>query len=127
MSGVRAPCQGKLPLGGSRATGGGPAALTRRAGRRRLRHRPRRGGERLPPPSRVGCPGPTASTLEVAVILIVLKVKIKPAKREDWLAGIKEYTDNVRAEPGNVSFDFYESGTTPNEFAIVETFRDGDA
>jgi quinol monooxygenase YgiN len=63
----------------------------------------------------------------VAVILIVLKVKIKPAKREDWLAGIKEYTDNVRAEPGNVSFDFYESGTTPNEFAIVETFRDGDA
>ncbi len=41
--------------------------------------------------------------------------------------GIAEYTAGVRAEPGNISFDFYESGTTPNEFAIVETFADGDA
>jgi quinol monooxygenase YgiN len=61
------------------------------------------------------------------VILIVLKAKIRPEKRDEWLAGIKQYTADVREEPGNVSFDYYENGQDPNEFAIVETFADGDA
>jgi len=61
------------------------------------------------------------------VILIVLKTRIKPEKREDWLAGITEYTANVRSEPGNVSFDWYANGEDPDEYVIVETFRDGDA
>jgi quinol monooxygenase YgiN len=61
------------------------------------------------------------------VILIVLKVSIKPDKREEWLKGITEYTAAVRSEPGNISFDFYENGQDSNEFAIVEVFRDGDA
>jgi quinol monooxygenase YgiN len=61
------------------------------------------------------------------VILIVLKAKIRPEKRDEWLAGIKQYTADVRQEPGNVSFDYYENGGDQNEFAIVETFADGDA
>ncbi|GAA1834336.1 hypothetical protein GCM10009836_10670 [Pseudonocardia ailaonensis] len=61
------------------------------------------------------------------MILIVLKARIKPEKREDWLAGIKEYTDNVRSEPGNLSFDYYENSQDRDEFVIVETFVDGDA
>jgi len=61
------------------------------------------------------------------VILIVLKAKIRPEKRDEWLAGIKQYTADVRQEPGNVSFDYYENGQDPNEFAIIETFADGAA
>lgn len=61
------------------------------------------------------------------MILIVLRAQIRPEKRDDWLAGIKQYTADVRSEPGNVSFDFYESGDKPNEFAIIEVFADGDA
>jgi quinol monooxygenase YgiN len=61
------------------------------------------------------------------VILIVLKAKIRPEKRDEWLAGIKRYTADVRREPGNVSFDYYENGENPDEFAIIETFADGDA
>jgi quinol monooxygenase YgiN len=61
------------------------------------------------------------------VILIVLKAKIRPEKRDEWLAGIKQYTADVRQEPGNVSFDYYEHGEQANEFVIVETFADGDA
>lgn len=61
------------------------------------------------------------------MILIVLKVKIKPEKRDEWLAGIDQYTADVRSEPGNVSFDYYNKADDPNEFAIVETFADGDA
>jgi quinol monooxygenase YgiN len=64
---------------------------------------------------------------EAFVILIVLKAQIRPEKRQEWLAGVKQYTADVRSEPGNVSFDYYENGTDPNEFVIVETFRDGDA
>jgi quinol monooxygenase YgiN len=61
------------------------------------------------------------------VILIVLKTQIRPEKRDEWLAGVEQYTAAVRQEPGNVSFDYYENGESPNEFAIVEVFADGDA
>jgi quinol monooxygenase YgiN len=61
------------------------------------------------------------------VILIVLKARIRPEKRDEWLAGIDRYTTDVRGEPGNVSFDYYENARDPLEFVMVETFADGDA
>jgi quinol monooxygenase YgiN len=61
------------------------------------------------------------------VILIVLKVQIRPEKRDEFLVGIKQYTADVRTEPGNISFDYYAGGEDPNEFAIIEVFTDGDA
>lgn len=61
------------------------------------------------------------------MILIVLKIKIRPEKRDEWLPAIEQYTADVRSEPGNVSFDYYEKADDPNEFAIVEVFADGDA
>ena len=61
------------------------------------------------------------------VIFIVLKAEIRPEKRDDWLAGIGQYTADVRAEPGNLSFDCYENLDTPNQFVIVEGFKDSDA
>ena len=61
------------------------------------------------------------------MIFIVLRAEIIPDKREDWLAGIARYTADVRAEPGNISFDCYQNVDTPNQFVIVEAFADSDA
>jgi quinol monooxygenase YgiN len=61
------------------------------------------------------------------MILIVLKFDISPDRREDWLAGIKRYTDAVREEEGNLSFDCLESVDSPNHFAIVEGFASKEA
>lgn len=61
------------------------------------------------------------------MILIVLKARIRPEKRDEWLAGIDKYTADVRSEPGNVSFDYYENAQDRNEFVIVEVFADGEA
>jgi quinol monooxygenase YgiN len=72
-------------------------------------------------------PVPHTDVSEAFVILIVLKARIRPEKRDEWLAGVKQYTADVRTEPGNVSFDFYPNGEDPEEFAIIEVFRDGDA
>ena len=61
------------------------------------------------------------------MILINLKIQIKPDRRDDWLAHIKRYIDAVREEDGNLSFDCYESLDTPNEFSIIEGFASKDA
>jgi quinol monooxygenase YgiN len=61
------------------------------------------------------------------MILIVIKAEIRADKRDQWLTGIADYTAGVRAEPGNISFDCYESIDAPNHFSIIECFADGDA
>jgi quinol monooxygenase YgiN len=61
------------------------------------------------------------------VILIVLKVQIRPDRRDVWLERIAKYTAAVREEPGNLSFDVYESLDAPNEFGIVEGFASKEA
>ena len=94
-------------------------------------HDLRRGRLRVPGPA----PSPgtddridsTLTPQEAAVILIVLKAQIRPEKRDEWLAGIKQYSSDVRQEPGNVSFDYYANGENPHEFVIVETFADSAA
>jgi quinol monooxygenase YgiN len=47
------------------------------------------------------------------MIFIALRAEIRPEKRDEWLKGIADYTQAVRSEPGNLAFDYYESGTTP--------------
>ena len=61
------------------------------------------------------------------MILIVLKIQIRPDRRDVWLERIARYTKAVRDEPGNTSFDCYESLDAPNEFAIVEGFASKEA
>ncbi|HKN39827.1 MAG TPA: putative quinol monooxygenase [Acidimicrobiia bacterium] len=64
------------------------------------------------------------------MILIVLKIQIRPDRRDVWLERIAKYTAAVREEPGSLSFDVYESVESPNEFSIVEGFASkaaGDA
>ena len=61
------------------------------------------------------------------MIFIVLKISIRPERRDDWLANIKRYTDAVREEPGNLEFACFESIETPNQFSIVEAFASSEA
>ena len=61
------------------------------------------------------------------MILIVLKIQIRPDRRDVWLERIAKYTAAVREETGNLSFDVYESVDAPNEFSIVEGFASKEA
>ena len=64
------------------------------------------------------------------MILIVLKIQIRPDRRDVWLERIAKYTAAVRDEPGSLSFDVYESVESPGEFCVVEGFESkaaGDA
>jgi quinol monooxygenase YgiN len=56
------------------------------------------------------------------MILIVVKIPIRPDKRDEWLEGIQRYSDAVRREPGSPEFICYESCETPNRFVAVENF-----
>jgi quinol monooxygenase YgiN len=40
---------------------------------------------------------------------------------------VTPFTEATRAEPGNLWFDWSRSLDVPNEFMLVEAFRDGDA
>src|SRR2546423_10753291 len=78
-------------------------------------------------PVRAPTTGRTRRRAGGSVILIVLKTQIRPEKRDEWLAGIKQYTADVRQEPGNISFDYFENLETPYAFAVVEEVADADA
>ena len=56
------------------------------------------------------------------MILIVLKISIRPDRRDDWLSGIKRYSEAVRQEPGGPEFRCYESIESSNQFVAVEGF-----
>jgi quinol monooxygenase YgiN len=57
------------------------------------------------------------------MIFIVLKVPIRPDARDTWLEGIERYAKAVRAEPGNMEFNVFESVDAPNQFSIIEAFE----
>ena len=61
------------------------------------------------------------------MILIVLKIQIRPDRRDVWLERIAKYAAAVREEPGTASFDVYESVDSANEFSIVEGFTSKEA
>ena len=61
------------------------------------------------------------------MILIVLRIQIRPDKRDDWLAGIQRYTEAVRGEESKPSFECFESVETPNQFVVVEGFESREA
>jgi quinol monooxygenase YgiN len=61
------------------------------------------------------------------VILINLKIQIKPEQREVWLANINGYADAVREEAGNVFFDVYQSLEGSEEYSIIEGFASKEA
>ncbi|MEW1960816.1 putative quinol monooxygenase [Kineococcus sp. NPDC059986] len=61
------------------------------------------------------------------MILIVVKWPVKPELSDRWPELVKEFTDAVRAEPGNLFFDWSRGVEDPNLWTLVEGFRDDEA
>jgi quinol monooxygenase YgiN len=61
------------------------------------------------------------------VIFITAKFQVKPEHADRWADLTEEFTAATRAEPGCMWFDWSRSLDDPNEYVLVEAFRDGDA
>jgi quinol monooxygenase YgiN len=61
------------------------------------------------------------------MIVITVRFKVRPEHVDDWLSLVDGFTRSTRAEPGNLWFDWARSVDDPNEFVLLEAFRDGDA
>lgn len=61
------------------------------------------------------------------MIFIVVKFKVKPEWSERWPGLVAGFTEATRQEPGNLWFDWSRSLDDPNEFVLVEAFKDDAA
>ncbi len=61
------------------------------------------------------------------MIFIVVKFPVRPDRVDGWLDLVEEFTQATRAEEGNMFFEWSRSVDDPNEFVLVEAFRDGAA
>jgi quinol monooxygenase YgiN len=61
------------------------------------------------------------------LIFITAKFRIRPEHAEQWPAITRPFTTATRSEPGCLWFDWSRSVDDPNEYVLVEAFRDGDA
>ena len=61
------------------------------------------------------------------MILINIKMRIRPEKRDEWLAVANAYSANVNAEEGCLFFHFSQRIDDENEFVCIEGFRDAEA
>jgi quinol monooxygenase YgiN len=61
------------------------------------------------------------------MIFINVRFKVKPEFSDTWLEQVGPFTESTRAEPGNLWFDWSRSADDPNEFVLLEAFKDGSA
>jgi len=61
------------------------------------------------------------------MIFITAKFRIKPEDADQWPEISREFTNATRSEPGCLWFDWSRSLDDPNEYVLVEAFRDGEA
>lgn len=61
------------------------------------------------------------------MIFIVVKFLVKPEHADMWPEIVRDYTQATRAEPGNLWFDWSRSVENPNEYVLIEAFRDDGA
>jgi quinol monooxygenase YgiN len=61
------------------------------------------------------------------VILINIKMQIRPEKTDEWLAVADAYAKDVNSEDGCLFFQFARSLTDDNEYICIEGFKDADA
>jgi quinol monooxygenase YgiN len=58
------------------------------------------------------------------MIFIVVKFTVHPEITDQWLTRVAPFTGATRAEPGNLFFAWSRSVDTPNQFVLLEAFRD---
>ncbi|WP_043627689.1 putative quinol monooxygenase [Nonomuraea candida] len=61
------------------------------------------------------------------MIFITAKFQILPEHADRWPEITAEFTAATRAEPGCLWFDWSRSLDDPNEYVLVEAFRDDEA
>ena len=61
------------------------------------------------------------------MIFITAKFRIKPEHAEAWPEISRSFTEGSRSEEGCLWFQWSRSLDDPNEYVLVEAFRDGDA
>lgn len=61
------------------------------------------------------------------MIFITARFQVKAEHADDWPDIARAFTDATRAEDGCLWFDWSRSLDDPNEYVLVEAFRDGEA
>ncbi len=61
------------------------------------------------------------------MIFIAAKFRVRPEHASSWAELTASFTEAVRAEPGCLWFDWSRSLDDPDEYLLIEAFRDGDA
>jgi len=61
------------------------------------------------------------------MIFICVKWKVKPEYADRWVALTQEFTEATRAEDGNLFFDWSRSVEHPDQYVLVEAFKDDAA
>ncbi len=61
------------------------------------------------------------------MIFIVAKFTVRPEYSDQWLERVSSFTQSVRQEPGNLWFEWSRSAENPDQFVLIEAFRDPDA
>ena len=61
------------------------------------------------------------------MILINIKIPVRPDKMDEWLALADSYAKDVNSEDGCLFFQFARSLTNDNEFVCIEGFTDAEA
>ncbi|GAC1333297.1 MAG: putative quinol monooxygenase [Chloroflexota bacterium] len=61
------------------------------------------------------------------MIFIVAKFAVRPEYSDEWLERVSSFTQSTRQEQGNLWFDWSRSVENPDQFVLVEAFRDAGA
>jgi quinol monooxygenase YgiN len=61
------------------------------------------------------------------MIFITARFQVKPEYADEWPKIAADFTQATRNEPGCLWFDWSRSVENPDEYVIVEAFRDQDA
>lgn len=61
------------------------------------------------------------------MIFITAKFKVLPEHADNWPEISRAFTDATRSEPGCLWFEWSRSVDDPNEYVLVEAFRDDAA
>ncbi|HKC28034.1 MAG TPA: putative quinol monooxygenase [Jatrophihabitans sp.] len=61
------------------------------------------------------------------MIFIAAKFEVRPQDADNWLEIAADFTKATRAEPGCMWFDWSRSVENPNEYVLIEAFRDDAA
>jgi quinol monooxygenase YgiN len=61
------------------------------------------------------------------VIFIVVKFTVRPEYSDQWLDRVNDFTRSTRQESGNLWFEWSRSVEHPDQFVLLEAFRDANA